>query len=100
MCTGAEAEVAGAEEAAAEPRVPVLALPRELALAREPHSDLVASTPDAARAPQALAREPLAREPVREQVEGRLPARVPEALPVRPALAPACRRHRSPTAAR
>jgi len=25
---------------------------------------------------------------------------VPEALPVRPALAPACRRHRSPTAAR
>jgi len=91
-------EVAGAEEVAAEPRVPVLALPRELA--REPHSDLVASTPDAARAPQALAREPLAREPVREQVEGRLPALVPEALPVRPALAPACRRHRSPTAAR
>ena len=73
MCTGAEEEVAGAEEVAAEPRVPVLALPRELALAREP---------------------------VREQVEGRLPARVPEALPVRPALAPACRRHRSPTAAR
>jgi len=87
--------VAGAEEAAAEPRVPVLALPRELALAREPHSDLVVSTPDAARAPQLLAREP-----VRERVEGRLPALVPEALPVRPALAPACRRHRSPTAAR
>ncbi len=83
-------------EVAAEPRVPVLVLlPRELA--REPHSDLVVSTPDAARAPVP---QQLGREPVRERVEERLPAAVPEALPVRPVLAPACLRHRSPTAAR
>lgn len=83
---------------AAEPLVPGLAQPR-LERALEQHSDLEVSQRDEVRAPaqQLLAR---AREQVQEPVEERLPAPVPVALPARLAPAPACLRHRRPTAAR
>lgn len=83
---------------AAEPLAPGLAQPR-LEPVPEPHSDLEVSEQDEVRAP-AQQRLVLVREPVQGPVEERPPARVPVALPVRPAPAPACLRHRRPTAAR
>jgi len=78
--------VAAAAVAAAEGLVPGLVLPlRELVPG--PHSDLVVSRPDDARAPVQPVRVPVlvvARQPVEAQV----PAQVPGVPPVRPAVAP------------